>query len=126
MGLEERDVLIAWGRRAKGKGLKWRHLRDLIACACFEWMNSYQLEFCMRRLHGITPKKTREMMHYLETDRDLDHEKHERTGENMFHASQKAVSFWVDSTKAIPAGIVQVVQSSSFAKQFEDDLTTPR
>ena len=51
---QERQRLVAWEKTARGKGLRWRILRDVVACLRLHWMTFEELAHVMMRLRGLT------------------------------------------------------------------------
>ncbi|MBA7646665.1 hypothetical protein ES703_54431 [subsurface metagenome] len=110
-----------WKSRAKGKGVRWRMLRDTVSVVSTEWMTSYQVETCMIRIWGLTRKKTKELLEELVELGDVSVEKDDRTKDMKYHLKPESVPFWLgpQGLKAIPAGTVQVVSVSIRAKASE-------
>ena len=117
-----RFKVIAWKRKAQGKGIRWRMLRDLIATCSAEWLNSYQIETSMIRLWGTKRKSTREMINELVGMGDIKQEKDTREPYEMkYYMDQERVNFWFPTggLKAIPAGIAQAVRISKNVRRLE-------
>ncbi|GAH14668.1 unnamed protein product [marine sediment metagenome] len=110
-----------WKGRAKGKGVRWRMLRDTVSVVSLEWLTSYQVETSMIRIWGLTRKKTKELIEELVEMGDLNVEKDDKTKDMKYHLSPGSVSFWLgpQGLKAIPAGIVQAVSISKRAGPSE-------
>lgn len=112
---EEESLRVkGWKARAKGKGVRWRMLRDTVSVVSSEWLTSYQVETCMIRIWGLTRKKTKELLEELTEMGDVQVEKDQRTKDMKYYLHRDSVAFWLgpQGLKAIPAGIVQVVQIS--------------
>jgi len=118
--LEELKVK-AWGNRAKGRSVRWRMIRDTMSVVSVYWMTLSEVETCMVRIWGLTRKKTRELLEEMVSIGDCIVEKDEKTHDLRYHLKQDRVKFWlgVHGLKAIPAGIVQVVEISRSVKGLE-------
>ena len=101
----------AWKNRAKGKGIRWRMIRDTMSVVSASWMTLSEAQDCMVRIWGLTKNKTREILDEMVGLGDCLLEKDEDTGEMKYHLAQKRVKFWLGprGLEAIPAGIVQAV-----------------
>lgn len=116
MTLSGREVetlrVRAWKARAKGKGVRWRMIRDCVSCISVHWMTSSEVEICMIRIWGLTRKKTRELLEEMVQIGDVQVEKDDQTKEMKYHLVPKRVNFWLgpQGIQGIPAGIVQVVE----------------
>lgn len=110
-----------WKTRAKGKGVRWRMLRDTVSVVSGAWMTSSQVETCMIRIWGLTRKKTRELLEELVQIGDVKVEKDDRTHEMKYHLKKTSVPFWMgpEGLKAIPAGIVEAVRITLLASALE-------
>jgi len=118
----DRMKVRAWKNKAKGKGIRWRMLRDLIATISSQWLNSYQIETSMIRLWGTKRKSTRDMIHELVGMGDVKQEKDTREPYEMkYYMNQERVNFWFPTggLKAIPAGIAEAVAISKNVRRFE-------
>jgi len=115
MTLSGREVeslrVKAWKARAKGRGVRWRMIRDCVSCVSTEWMTSSEVEVCMIRIWGLTRKKTRELLEEMVQIGDVLVEKDDKSQEMKYHLAPNRVKFWLgpQGIKGIPAGIVQVV-----------------
>jgi len=118
----DRMKVKAWKNNAKGKGIRWRMLRDLIATISTSWLNSYQVETSMIRLWGTKRKSTREMLNELVGMGDVLQEKDIQSPYEMkYYMNQERVGFWfpLGGLKAIPAGIAEAVKISMNARLSE-------
>jgi len=116
---EERQRLVSWEKTAKGRGLRWRILRDVIACLRLHWMTFEEISEVMSRLRGLTRNKTREMLDELKEQGDLDHVLDKRISKWVYGATVKGSGFWLNSNVGIPAGLVQVVAIARIARKME-------
>lgn len=106
------DVAVAWDKSAKGRGNRWRMMRDVVACLAMSPLNLTQLQDAMMRLRGITRRKTHQMLEELERAGDVKPTSGTISGEVImgYAATVKGVHFWLGGTrKGIPAGIVRVL-----------------
>ncbi|MBA7680950.1 hypothetical protein ES703_89271 [subsurface metagenome] len=116
---QERQRLVSWEKTAKGRGLRWRILRDVIACLRLHWMTFEEISEVMSRLRGITRNKTREMLDELKEQGDLDHVLDKRISKWVYGSTVKGSDFWLNSNVGIPAGLVQVVEIARRARRME-------
>ncbi|GAG92487.1 unnamed protein product [marine sediment metagenome] len=119
---EQADMKVrAWKNRAKGKGVRWRMLRDTVSVVSSNWLTSYMVETCMIRIWGLTRKKTKELIEELVDMGDLLVEKDTKTGDMKYYLNRERARFWLgDQTlQAIPAGIVQVVELTKSVSALE-------
>lgn len=111
MGLSEREVeeqkVKAWNRRAKGRGNRWRMLRDLVAACAFYPLTTTEMEDLNLVRRGITHHVTYAMVLELERAQALQAFQEERG--QYWRATEHGVSLFLGSRKATPAGFVQEV-----------------
>lgn len=106
------DVVIAWDKSAKGRGNRWRMMRDVVAMLAMRPLNLTQLQDGLMRLRGITRRKTHEMLEELHRAGDVKPVSGRVGGEVIagYAASDKGVHYWLGGTrKGIPAGVVLVL-----------------
>lgn len=117
----------AWKARAKGKGIRWRMIRDTMSVVSASWMTLSETQDCMVRIWGLTKNKTREILEEMVGLGDCLLEKDEKTGEMMYHLAQKRVTFWLGlkGIEAIPAGIVEAVAITRDAHKLERGRRIP-
>ncbi|MBA7585955.1 hypothetical protein ES708_27949 [subsurface metagenome] len=115
----ERQRLVAWEKTARGKGLRWRILRDVVACLRLHWMTFEELNHVMLKLRGLTRNKLREMLSELQETGDLDHVLDKRIQRWVYGATLQGAGFWINGTVGIPAGIVEAVQIMRHARALE-------
>jgi len=123
MALSERETqsLIerAWRGRAKGRPMRWRILRDMVAVLSLEWMSTSQVQMAMRRLWALKNNTTRDILEELESEGAILQERDEKTQIFKWGASREGVAFWILGTENIPVGIVQVASTTGFAARLE-------
>jgi len=123
LSLREQESLRVrgWKSRAKGKGVRWRMLRDTVSVVSSNWLTSYQVETCMIRIWGLTRKKTKELIDELVDMGDLLVEKDDKTHDMKYYLNRERARFWLgdQTVQAIPAGIVQVVELTKSASALE-------
>lgn len=118
----EKMKVRAWKNKAKGKGIRWRMLRDLISTISSQWLTSYQIETSMIRLWGTKRGRTREMLSELVGMGDIKTDKSLKPPfDMMYYMNQDRVNFWlgIAGLKGIPAGIVEAVSISKNARPSE-------
>lgn len=115
----ERQRLVAWEKTARGKGLRWRILRDVIACLRLHWMTFEELNHVMLKLRGLTRNKLREMLAELQETGDLDYVLDKRISRWVYGTTLQGAGFWINGTVGIPAGIVEAVQIMRHARALE-------
>lgn len=116
---QERERLIAWKKTARGRGLRWQILREVVACCRLHWMTFEELSSVMMRLRGLTRNKLREMLQELQETGDLDHVLDKRIGKWVFGATVQGAGFWINRTAGIPVGIVEAVSIMRRARALE-------
>ena len=118
----EQDKAIAWDKSAKGKGNRWRMMRDVVAALAMRPLNLMQAQDAMMRLRGITRAKTHEMMMELQGAGDIK-EVAGKLGDAPFSgwaATDRGVHFWVGSRLKIPAGIMRVLPTMVAIPEAEE------
>jgi len=124
MALSERETqsLIekAWRGRARGRPMRWRILRDVVAVLSLEWMNTSQVQMAMRRLWALKNNTTRDILEELESEGAIKQERDEKSQIYKWGATREGVKFWILGTENIPAGVVQVVLTTSFVAKLEE------
>jgi hypothetical protein len=116
---EERDLQIAWEKSAKGRGNRWRMLRDIVALVAVAPMTLQEIQDAMLSLKGLSRGKIVDMLDELArpgfikvTSWSLDN----RTYQGWI-ASKKGVAFWIKNADDIPASIAMVAQTISYAEK---------
>ena len=131
MALTGREIetlrVKAWKARAKGKGIRWRMIRDTMSVVSASWMTLSEVQDCMVRIWGLTKNKTREILEEMVGLGDCLLEMDEDTGEMIYHLATKRVTFWLGpkGLEAIPAGIVEAVVITRDAHKLERDRRIP-
>lgn len=116
------EQLIAWGRAAKGRGNRWRMLRDIVALTAVKPMNIMMLQDCMLKMKGLTRNKVRELVEDLERAQAVKQTSGDISGVGLVHgwvATDSGVAYWLKTRKAIPAGIVEVASRMRYAVRSE-------
>jgi len=111
----EAQKVRAWKARAKGKPMRWRILRDIVAVLSQAWMSTFQVQIAMRRLYALKNKTTRDMLEELEMERAVEQAKDDKYPEKGFRwgSTRSGVEFWIGTTENIPATIVVVAGISA-------------
>ena len=116
---EKEEILIRrWKQKAKGKPMRWRILRALVACLALDWMSTSQAQIAMRRLYALKNSTTRDMLEELEQEKSVKQSK-DPQGKFSWEATPSGVSFWVGKTSFIPASVVQVALTSRSVDTLE-------
>ncbi|GAI06605.1 unnamed protein product [marine sediment metagenome] len=112
----------AWQNRAKGKGVRWRMIRDTLATVSVYWMTLSEVETCMVRIWGLTRKKTRELLEEGVSIGDVDTKKDPLSHNLLYKLRQERVTFWMGKrgVEGIPAGIVEVVETTILVSKSEE------
>ena len=125
MSLSEREIEElrekAWRNRAKGRGVRWRMIRDTLATVSAYWLTLSEVQACMVRIWGLTRGKTREILEEMAEIGDVETKKDPTSHTLLYKLRPERVTFWMGSkgVGAIPAGIVQVVETSMLASKSE-------
>ncbi|MBA7644013.1 hypothetical protein ES703_51748 [subsurface metagenome] len=116
----EREVkrLREWKKRAKGHPTRWRIIRDAVAVLSLGWMSTSQFMIAMRRLWALKNSTSRELLEELESEKAIVQEKDDR-GVYTWGATPEGVAFWIRTTKAIPAGVVEAASTSLAVRTLE-------
>lgn len=116
------EALINWDRAAKGRGNRWRMLRDIVALTSVKPMNIMMIQDCMLKMKGLTRNKVRELTEDLERAAAIKQTSGNISGVGLVHgwvATDPGVSYWLKNRKAIPAGIVEVASRMQYAVRSE-------
>jgi len=113
---KENIVIRKWAKNAKGRPMRWRILRDVVACLSLAWMDTFQVQIAMRRLWALKPKTTRDMLEELEGEKSVTQEKSDAGG-YKWGATPEGVAFWVGKTSAIPASTAVVASTSAYVNE---------
>ncbi|MBA7589747.1 hypothetical protein ES708_31836 [subsurface metagenome] len=118
---KERQSLLdrAWRRRAKGRPMRWRILRDMVAVLSLQWMTTMQVQMAMRRIWALKNNTTRDILEELESEGAIHQERDEKSQIFKWGATREGVDFWILGTDHIPAGIVQVASTTGFVLKLE-------
>ena len=121
MSLSERErealCVRAWKARAKGRPMRWRILRDVVAVLSIGWMSTFQIQIAMRRLYALKNKTTRDILEELESENSLIQEQSDMTKMFKWGATADGVAFWIGKKANIPASIVQVAVTSALVRE---------
>lgn len=114
MGAVEKEerVVRAWKNKAKGKPMRWRILRDIVACLSLDWMSTFQVQIAMRRLYALKNKTTRDILEELEGEKSI---QQSFSPEEVYkwEATKEGVAFWVGQTSRIPVSVASVALNSA-------------
>jgi len=113
---KEEKVWRAWRQKAKGKPMRWRILRAVVACVSLAWMTTEQVQVAMSKLWALKNKTTRDILEELEQGKSVVQKQHESRG-FMWGATPEGVAFWVGKTSDIPASIAKVASDSAFVSR---------
>lgn len=118
MNSEERDIEISWERSAKGRGNRWRMLRDIVALVATTPMILSEVQDAMLAVKGLSRTKVMDMLEELSrpgfikvTSWTLDD-----IVQQGWIASEKGVAFWIKDPELIPASIALVASTISYVK----------
>ena len=120
----EQDKAIRWDKSAKGRGNRWRMIRDVVAALALRPMNLTQTQDAMMRLRGITRRKTHQMMEELERAGDIKPTSGTISGNVImgYSATDRGVHFWLEgSRRSIPAGLVRVLPTMVSAQKSDSE-----
>jgi hypothetical protein len=117
------DKEIKWDKSAKGRGNKWRMLRDLVAILSLNAMSLMMIQDTMLRLRGLSRGKVMEMMNQLQRAGDIK-ETVGTVGGVTVHGwttTDQGVALWLRGTRMdIPARIVQAASTMRYAVKSEE------
>lgn len=121
-GISEREREITWDRVAKGRGNRWRMIRDLVAILSLNSMNLVMIQDSMFRLRGLTRPKVLELLQELQRAGDVKEVVGESQGIQIhaWTATDQGVALWLNnSRKSIPARLAMVASTMRFAVRSE-------
>ncbi len=116
---QEERILRKWKGKAKGKPMRWRILRDIIACLSLASMTTSEIQICMRRLYALKNKTTRDMLEELEEEKAVVQRKKHKEDPFKWRSTPGGAAFWVESATFIPASIARVVEISVNVNDLE-------
>ncbi len=125
MSLTERELEQkkekAWKLRAKGRGVRWRMIRDTLATVSVYWMNLSEVQTCMVKIWGLTRNKTRELLEEMAEIGDVETKKDPTSHNLLYKLRPEHVNYWMGlkGVEGIPAGIVQVVELTMLVSPSE-------
>lgn len=125
MSLSKREIEHqkekAWRNRAKGRGVRWRMIRDTLATVSVYWLTIWEVQTCMIRIWGLTRNKTREILEEMVETSDVETKKDPTSHNLLYKLRQDRLVFWLGAkrSEAIPAGIAQVVETTMLASKSE-------
>jgi len=98
------DQLIKWNRVAKGRGNRWRMLRDVVAFLSIRPMTTPLIQNTMVMHKGISRNKTREFLEELDNTGSIRQQQATVDGIDAFFwaSTDLGVRFWFKSRKNIP------------------------
>jgi len=110
-----------WKNRARGRGVRWRMIRDTLATVSVYWMTMEEVQTCMIRIWGLTKNKTRELLEEMVSIGDVELKKDPTTFNMLYRLKPERVKFWMGlrGASGIPAGIVEVVETTMLASKSE-------
>jgi len=119
--MSEREIealcVRAWRGRAKGRPMRWRILRDVVAVLSQAWMSTFQVQIAMRRLYALKNKTTRDILEELESEKSVVQERDDKTQIFKWGATAEGVNYWIGKTENIPVSIVLVAATSACVKE---------
>ena len=116
---KEEGVLRRWKNKAKGKPIRWRMIRDVVACLSLAWMSTSQIQIAMRRLWALKNSTTRDLLEELEQEKAVIQAESPQGG-FKWGSTRSGLAFWVGLTKDIPASTAQVASTSAFVNTLEE------
>jgi len=119
--MSEREIealcLRAWRGRAKGRPMRWRILRDMVAVLSQAWMSTFQVQIAMRRLYALKNKTTRDILEELESEKSILQKRDDKTQMFKWGSTSEGVAYWIGKTENIPVSIVLVAATSVCVKE---------
>lgn len=116
---KEEGVIRRWKKAAKGKPIRWRMLRDCVACVSLGWMSTSEIQIAMRRLWALKNRTTRDILEELEQEKSIIQEQHDMTKMFKWGSTPSGVDFWIGHVSRIPARTAQVVETSRLVSVLE-------
>jgi len=115
---KEEGIIRRWKARAKGKPIRWRMIRDVVACLSLAWMTTSQIQIAMRRLWALKNSTTRDLLEELEQENSVLQAEAPKGG-FKWGSTKSGRAFWVGQTKDIPASTALVASTSAFVSTSE-------
>ena len=96
-------------------------IRDTLATVSVYWMTLDEVQTCMVRIWGLTRNKTREILEEMAEIGDVEAKKDPSSHNLIYRLRPDRVRFWmgIHGVEGIPAGIVQVVETTMLASKSE-------
>jgi len=118
MILTDQEREIAWNRSAKGRGNRWRMLRDIMGLLCLQVMNLTEIQDAMMSLKGLSRQKVHTMLDELAragyikpTSWSIDGAVYQG-----WVAGKVGVFYWIGDPDTIPVSLARVVEIMKSAR----------
>ena len=104
--MTERERIVAWKKRGRGRGLRWHIQREIVAFLSRKASNNTDVQAVMTMMRGISHKKTIELLRELETAQCVVQEHDNRMG-YYWIATALGVKVYLGDMTAIPLKIAE-------------------
>lgn len=104
----ETERLVAWRLRAKGKGLRWQILRDIIVTLSISALRTEDIQNVMNVHKGLTHLKVNQMLDELKQSNCVVQDFDKDRG-YFWAVTQTGISFYVGSRQDIPNSVREVL-----------------
>lgn len=103
----ESEREVSWRVRARGRGLRWQMLRELVAATSKLPLTTRDCQTWMQTLRGLSNNTTRIMLGELRNSSMVIHVKTEK--DYFWSATERGVSEFLGQRSSIPARIVEAM-----------------
>ena len=104
--MTERDRVVFWKKRGRGRGLRWQIQREIVALLSRKASNNTDVQAVMTMMRGISHKKTIELLRELEMAQCVTQEHDQRMG-YYWVATSLGVKVYLGDMTAIPLKIAE-------------------
>ena len=104
--MTERDRVVFWKKRGRGRGLRWHIQREIVALLSRKASNNTDVQAVMTMMRGISHKKTIELLRELEMAQCVTQEHDKRMG-YYWVATSLGVKVYLGDMTAIPLKIAE-------------------
>ena len=108
--MTERDRVVFWKKRGRGRGLRWHIQREIVALLSRKASNNTDVQAVMTMMRGISHKKTIELLRELEMAQCVMQEHDNRMG-YYWIATSIGIKVYLGNMKSIPLKIAEELLS---------------
>jgi len=109
--MAERDRVVAWKKRGRGKGLRWHMQREIVGLLSRKASNNTDVQSVMTMMRGMSHKKTIELLRELQEAKCVVQEHDNRMG-YYWIATSLGVKVYLGNMTAIPLRVAEELLAS--------------